>query len=212
MTEKELINQLKSLKNIHPDKNWVALSRANFVETSPKAGILDILGLTIPRFAAVPVLAAIVALVGGAAFLENSGQNGVFVASVRNKSLSAETKEELKAIATVVKQVANEANEANYTVVFNENADKQESFKNELRSRIEAKIGKVKDLFAQLEDGDLAREISLNPRRFEENFKLADAELGKQIKGLLRDAEAALAEGNLIDALDLVNAIEKLLD
>lgn len=190
------------------------LTRANFVETSRKSSMWDIFSLPVPRMAAVPAMAAIVAVVGGVAFLQNSGQGGVFVASVRYKSLSAETKQELqelKKVAIAVKPVS--ANkEASYTVVFDEDADKQESFKTALRNRIEGKIGRIKDLFAQLEDGDLAREISLNPRRFEENFKLADGELGKQVQSLLLDAEKALAEGNLIDALDLVNAIEKLLD
>ena len=99
-----------------------------------------------------------------------------------------------------------------YAVVFDEDGDAQESFKDALRNRIEGKIGRINDLFAQLEDGDLAREISLNQRRYDENFKLADSELGAQVKVLLADAEAALEEGDLIYALDLVNAIDKLLD
>lgn len=208
MTEKELINQLKSLKNIHPDRNWVAFTRLQFIDSSPKTStsIFDIFSFAVPRMAAIPVMALIVALVGGIAFVQNSGQDGNFVASVRSKSLSAETKQEIKEIAVATD------NGLRNTVVFNEDADAQESFKDALRNRIEAKIGRINDLFAQLEDGNLAREISLNPRRFEENFKLADNEVGEQVKTLLAGAEAALAEGNLIDALDMVNAIDKLLD
>jgi hypothetical protein len=197
MNDQQLIHQLKSLKSIHPDRNWVALTRSQFAEMSPKTSILDIFTFAVPRMAAVPVMAAVVALVGGITIARDANyEEGAFVASVRHKSLSLETKEEITA----------------YTVVFDKDQDKQESFKDALRNRIEVKIGKIKDLFAQLEDEDLAREISLNPRRYEENFKLADEELGKQVKTLLAGAEAALAEGNLIDALDLVNAIEKLLD
>lgn len=210
MTEKELINQLKSLQNIHPGKNWVALTRSQLAEASPKISILDIFTFAVPKMAAVPVLAAIVALVGGVAYVQNSGQDGVFVASVRSKSLSAETKAEIKEIASAVSEYPYKS--ASFSVVFDEDSDKQESFKNALRNRIEAKIGRINDLFAQLEDGDLAREIGLNPRRFEENFKLADGKLSEQVKGLLAYAEAALLEGNLIDALELVNAIDKLLD
>ena len=222
MTEKDLITHLKTLKNIHPEQNWVDLTRSKFLETSPRTGILNIFSLTVPKMAAIPVMVAVVALIGGIAIVQDVNyEEGVFVASVRNKSLLAETKEELKEIADDVRgrtpsggttPTVTDGQESALTVVFDENSDAQESFKDALRSRIEAKIGRVNDLFAQLEDGDLARDISLNPRRFEESFKLADNDLGEQVKVLLADAEAALAEGDLIDALDLVNAIEKLLD
>lgn len=217
MNDKLLIEQLKSLRNIHPDKNWVALTRTNLQESAAisqkSAEISGGLGwftFVVPKPLAVPVLAAIVALVGGVAYVQNSGQEGVFVSSVKNKSLSVETKEEIKEIASAVSEYSHKS--ASFSVVFNEDSDAQTSFKDALRNRIEAKIGRIKDLFAQLEDGDLAREISLNPRRLEENFKLADGKLAEQVKTLLADAEAALLDGNLIDALELVNAIDKLLD
>ena len=211
MDDQQLINQLKNLKNIHPEQNWVVLTRTKFAETStPSASIMDIFFFAVPRMAAVPALAAILAFIGGVSYLANSGEDGVFVASVRNKSLSMETKEEIRELSALISRDPHKS--ASNAVVFNEDAGRQESFKNALRNRIEAKIGIIKDLFAQLEDGDLAREISLNPRRLEENFKLADGEIGAQVKALLADAEAALAEGNLIDALDLVNAIDRLLN
>ena len=221
MTENDLIAQLKTFKNMHPDQSWVDLGRSKFSESNPKTGILNIFSLAVPRMAAIPVMVAVVALIGGISLVQDADyEEGVFVASVRYKSLSVETKEELKEIAEDVRGgtasggTAPAATEtpASYTVVFDEDGDAQESFKDALRRRIESKIGKVNDLFAQLEDEDLARDISLNPRRYEENFKLADAELGGQVRILLADAEAALAEGDLIGALDLVNAIEKLLD
>jgi hypothetical protein len=170
-----------------------------------------IFAFPVPKMAAIPVMAAVVALIGGVAVLKDANYDeGVFVASVRYKSLSVETKDEIRELSALISRDPHKS--ASFSVVFDEDADKQESFKNALRNRIEAKIGIIKDLFAQLEDGDLAREISLNPRRLAENFKLADGEIGAQVKALLADAEAALAEGNLIDALDLVNAIERLLD
>jgi len=221
MTENDLIAQLKTLKNMHPDQSWVDLGRSKFSESNPKTGILNIFSLAVPRMAAIPVMVAVVALIGGISLVQDADyEEGVFVASVRYKSLSVETKEELKEIASItsgspqssLSLAAGQTDTGVSTVVFDEDGDAQEGFKDALRRRIESKIGKVNDLFAQLEDEDLARDISLNPRRYEENFKLADAELGGQVRMLLADAEAALAEGDLIGALDLVNAIENLLD
>lgn len=193
------------------------ISNTNLQMAANATNIFDrIFSFGVPKPLAIPAMAAIVVLIGGVAFVQNNGQEGVFVASVRQ---GADTRgpdadgrgNSLRDSALSQRNSAVKDSAENFTVVFDEDSDKQESFKNALRNRIEAKIGRVKDLFAQLEDGDLAREISLNPRRYEENFKLADAELGKQIKSLLAEAEAALAEGDLIDALDLVNAIDKLL-
>ena len=227
MTEKDLIAQLKILKNVHPEQSWVDLTRSRFSNTNPQVmanGInifKRIFAFPVPKMAAVPVMAAVVVLVGGIFLVQDANyEEGELVMSVRHKSLSVETKEELKEIASIASGspqsslplAAGQADTDVSAVVFNEDGDAQESFKDALRNRIEDKIGRINDLFAQLEDGDLARDISLNLRRFEENFKLADNELGEQVKVLLADAEAALEEGNLIDALDLVNAIDKLLD
>lgn len=230
MTDQELIRQLKILKNIHPDSAWVDLTRSQFSNINPQittntANIFKrIFTLNIPRPLAISAMAAIVAIVGGISFVQN-GKDNVGTFAYNTKPLSAETREELKEIASLVSKTvptiirsdagiaASDASERRvYTVVFDEDSDAQESFKDALRNRIEAKISKINDLFAQLEDGDLARDISLNSRRFEESFKIADSELGEQVKVLLADAEDALDDGDLIGALDLVNAIDKLLE
>jgi hypothetical protein len=135
-----------------------------------------------------------------------------FASIVSSGKISEETALELDEIKQLITETAPEKpSSASHAVVFNEDSDERDNFKDLLRSRIESKINIIQDSFDQLNDGELALEISLNPRRFEENFKLVDEELAKQIKSLLEQAQEALDEGDLITALDLVNAAEKLL-
>ena len=225
MNDKELIAQLKSLKNIHPDKDWVILTRNNLVgaKASPRFSISHLLDLNffVPRPVAVSVLGLVVVVAFTASFM-NYGliedETGSDFASVsRYGAISNDTVQELKEVIAAVN--GSEVGEVSagstvdYTVVFSEDSDKRENFKDALRNRIESKIGFYNDLFAQLNDGDASREISLNPRREELSFNLAyeDAAAQSQIEALLEDAQAALDEGNLIDALDIVVAIDKLL-
>ena len=233
MNDKELITQLKSLKNIHPDKDWVILTRNNLVgaastrlgeagaKANPRFSISHLLDLNffVPRPVAVSVLGLIVVVAFTASFM-NYGliedETGSDFASVsRYGAISNDTVQELREIVDDVRgpTPSGGTTPTDYTVIFNEDSDERENFKDALRNRIESKIGFYNDLFAQLNDGDASREISLNSRREELSFKLAyeDAAAQSQIEKLLEDAQAALDEGNLIDALDLVVAIDKLL-
>jgi len=209
MTDKDLIVQLKTLKNIHPDKNWVHLTRTSF---RVERGNL----VSVPGFLAMPAMAGFAALVAifsvYQAGLINKESASNFAAIVSPGKISDETVSEINEIKQLVEET-NPQNPISYshTVVFNEDSNERDNFKDLLRDRIESKINIILDSFDQLNDGDLAFEISLNPRRFEENFKLVDEELATQVRSLLEQAQEALDEGDLINALDLVNAIEKLL-
>lgn len=210
MTDKDLIAQLKTLKNIHPDKSWVYLAKKGLVRESPFVYFL------IPRLFAFPALAVLTALIGGFSIYQlelidkESASN--FAAIMSPGKISQETALEIDEIKQLVVEVdAENTSSASQTVVFNEDSDERDNFKDLLRSRIESKINIIQDSFDQLNDGALALEISLNPRRFEENFKLVDEEIARQVKSLLEQAQEALDEGDLITALDLVNAAEKLL-
>ena len=163
MTDQELIRQLKILKNIHPDSAWVDLTRSQFSNINPQittntANIFKrIFTLNIPRPLAISAMAAIVAIVGGISFVQN-GKDNVGTFAYNTKPLSAETREELKEIASLVSKTvptiirsdagiaASDASERRvYTVVFDEDSDAQESFKDALRNRIEAKISKINE-------------------------------------------------------------------
>lgn len=224
MRDRDLINQLKTLKNIHPDKNWVALTRSRITQMDADGktderrygfSLTHLFGLTIPRQVTVSVLGLIV-LVTATASVAQLGPGNDFASISRYEPVSSETIQELKEIAESVIGNDFEARDSSienvdYTVVFNEDSDKRESFKDALRNRIESKISFYNDLLSQLDDGDLAREISLNPSRGELYSKLTNEETAEQVKELLEGAREALDEGSLIDALDLVTAIDRLL-
>lgn len=222
MTDQELVKQLKTLKNISPDKEWVNFTRSQFIaEKKAGSNIFDILMFAVPRPVAVMAMASMVALAGGAHIYNvglinfEVGNSPALTASLMH--VSSETAEEVAEIQEivakkVVKHDTNTANEGSAnTVVFNQDAEERENFQALLKERIETKIAIFNDLFAQLESGEAVREILLNPRRYEENFEVIAGELGEQVKDLLKEAEQALLEGDLISALDLVNAIEKLI-
>lgn len=224
MNEQELIKQLKTLKNISPDKEWVNFTRSQFIpgKAAGTRSIFDIFMFAVPRPAAVIVMVGVVVVAGAmnmqsAGVLEfEVGTSPALTASL--KHVSGETAEEVAEIQEIVArklvtQYANTANEGSVnTVVFNKDAEERENFQALLKERIETKIARFNDLFAQLESGESVLEILANPRRYEQNFKVIAGELGSQIKDLLEQAEQALAEGDLITALDLVNAIEKLIE
>lgn len=231
MTEKDIVKNLKGLKtDIHPDKNWVLLTRqrllgeekinrslsfsgiskAFFTTYAPKPAMVYAAGVFIVVFVAV--------LAGGYNRTLDEIANNGFGGVHRYGNISGEAIAELNKIAKSAnltaalgdKEAITKPNTSN-TVVFREGIDKQELFKKALKENIETKINKLRDSLAQLEDGALAREISLNSRKFEENFeKLANKEIASQVGDLLDGAEGALEDGNLIDALDLVIAAEKL--
>lgn len=235
MTDKDLILELQTLKSVHPDKRWVVLTRERFAGDGVRVGAWQVWGVFVSRMlnaavsypAAVSVAVVALVLTGGisAQFTgrmhEELGKNLSFAVPSHREHVSYETTKELAeikqlAIRSVKTDNETRANNAvaqnsEHTVVLNENSDREAQFKKVLRERIESKIIQVKDLFAQLENGDSAREISLNHRRYEENFKLADEKVAMQVRDLLKEAESALGDGNLIDALDVVNTIEKLL-
>ncbi|MBI1888778.1 MAG: hypothetical protein HYS15_02510 [Candidatus Spechtbacteria bacterium] len=232
MTDQDLISQLQTLKTIHPDKRWVVLARERFAgEEGASAGlwqvsktfISSIFNATVSYPAAISVAVVALVLTGGISAQSigkmrgEIGENVSLATLPHHRHISAETAAELvemkqlavdKSVKTKEKNVG--VKDSEHAVVLNENSDKEAQFKNVLRERIESKIAQVKDRFAQLENGDSALEISLNPRRYEENFKLADEKIALQANDLLKEAETALLDGNLIDALDFVNAIEKL--
>ena len=90
MTEKDLISQLKTLRNVHPDQSWVVLTRSQFSNVNPQTtanarNIFErIFSFPVPKMAAVSAMAAVVALVGGIAIVQEANyEEGVFVASVR---------------------------------------------------------------------------------------------------------------------------------
>ena len=209
MTDQDLIVQLKTLKNIHPDSNWVNLRRMSL---RPERGNL----FSVPGFLAMPSLAGFAALIAIFSVYQvgliNKESASNFASIVSPGKISEETASEINEIKKFAEEIATQnPTSSSHTVVFNEDSDERDNFKDLLRDRIESKINIIQDSFDQLNDGDLALEISLNPRRFEENFKLVDEELAIQVRSLLEQAQEALDEGDLINALDLVNAIEKLL-
>lgn len=215
MTESELISQLKTLRSINPDEKWVNLTRTRIIL---KGGIFGIFNFAIPKPVAISAMAMAVAVVGGfniysAGFMDTEiGSSPALTASLRH--VLAETAEEVAEVQQIAHETVNPPkNNQNsaHTVVFNQEAEEHENFQALLRERIEKKIAYVKDLFAQVEDGERVREIMQNPRRYEENFKIFGEGLEEQVSALLTDAEKALAEGDLITALDLINAIDKLI-
>lgn len=220
MTESELIKQLKDLGSIELDREWVVLTRASFIPQKNR-NIFDVFSLVIPKPFAISAMAAIVALLGGVHIYNTGlidvevGKSVALTASLEH--VSDETAGEVAEIQEVaVKKVTEKnshktAEDNKHAVVFNKDAEERENFQTLLRERIETKIAYVKDLFAQVEDGESIREILQNPRRYEENFKIFGEGLDEQVKQLVMDAEEALADGDLITALDLVNAIEKLI-
>jgi len=217
MNEQELITQLKELRNIYPDQEWVVFTRAKLF--GENLSVLDrIFGFVVPKPLAIFAMAVVVALLGGinvhnAGIVDfEIGASPALTASL--KHVSNETAVEVAEVQQIVSATIappKENEDSAHTVVFNKDAEERENFQALLRKRIETKIAYVKDLFAQVEDGDLVREIMQNPRRYEENFKIFGDGLDSQVKSLLEDAEKALIEGDLISALDLVNAIEKLI-
>lgn len=227
MNDRQLIQQLKLLKNIHPDKHWVALTRSRITQMNVDGktderrygfSLTHLFGLTIPRPVTVSVL-GLIAIITVTASISQRDAGNDFASISRYEPISGETIQELKEIADYVggRTPSGETTPitaetlVDYTVVFSEDSDKRESFKNALRDRIEAKIGFYSDLLEQLNDGDLTKEISLNSRREELFSKLTDTDIANQVIELLEDAQDALDDGNLIDALDLVNAIERLI-
>jgi len=217
MTDKELITQLKTLRDIHPDKEWADLTRTRLF--GQKTRILEkIFAFAVPNPLAISAMAVVVAVLGGvnvynAVIIEfEVGNSPALTASLKHvadetASEVAEIQQKVSAMAVSAKASENPA----HAVVFNKDAEERENFQALLRERIETKIAYVKDLFAQVEDGDAVREIMQNQRRYEENFKIFGEGLDEQVKELLESAEKALLEGDLITALDLVNAIDKLI-
>lgn len=235
MNERELVNQLKILKNISPDKEWTDLLRSKFI-TRDTSFFARIFSVGMPHYIAIPSMAVFVAVLGGVgvynAWTVDSevGASPALTASL--KHVSSETIRELteiQGLATGMIRIKSgkenmqeekvgerdysdgEEDSDSHTVVFNKDADERENFQALLRERIKTKIDYVADLFAQVDNSELVREITQNQRRYEENFKFFGEGLAEQIKVLLNDAEKALSEGDLITALDLVNAIEKLI-
>lgn len=245
MNDQELIRQLKGFKNIHPSKEWVNFTRAQFASKNHNKNkifnIFKVFELALPRPASVAILASVVVLLGGVhvyrvGLVESEvGSSPALTASLRH--VSRETAQEVAEIQELARSEISanggkkntrmgkidegdylstqgrEIVEGNYpdshTVVFNKDAEERENFQTLLEDRIKTKIAFFKDLFAQLDDGERVREITLNPRRFEENFKGVVGERGEQVLELLNEVDQALEEGDLIIALDLVNAIEK---
>lgn len=237
MTEQELIRQLKNLKSIEPERQWVVLTRASLILLPRKnKSIFNVFSFVIPKPLAISVMAIVVAVLGGAHVynveLADLEINRIIALTASLKHVADETAAEVAEIQELARVEASakgskgntrgEGGKGNYgsdsgadgsshAVVFNKDAEERESFQIFLKERIETKIAFFKDLFAQLDDGERVREITLNPRRYEENFQGVVSEQGEQILELLNEAEQALAEGDLITALDLVNAIEKLI-
>ncbi len=237
MTDKELFVQLKILRDIRPDKAWADFTRTRLLGYNNSniniINILDMLerifGFAVPKSLAISAMAVVVAAVGGlnvynAGIVDlEIGNSPALTASLRH--VTDETASEVAEIQELARietrggkgnglketKGINSPDSNAPTVIFNKDAEERENFQAILRERIQIKIGYVKDLFAQVEDGDAVREIMQNQRRYEENFKIFGEGLDDQVKDLLADAEQALLEGDLITALDLVNAIEKLI-
>lgn len=211
MTDHDLIAQLKTLKNIRPEQEWVVLTRQNLMEKNEvqkvsasikvSTRILDLFGFTVPRLVAVPALVAVVAVVGGISVIQEgqiqgeSGSNFASVSKIYSLGILNEgVGQELEAIAqeaapsgeVVIERP--QTQDGSYTVIFKKDADFTERFKRMLKDRIEVKIYQVQ----------------------QEAKDLADEELQRQVNSLLQAARESFAAGELIEALELVTAAEKL--
>jgi len=223
MTEQQLINQLKTLKNIHPEQNWVHLTRGKLtakpllraeslaslginsaiyriVTSVAKGNLLAVINRVVPSPVAVSTLAAIVMVVGVVSVVQEGQiqqESGLNFASVSKiypfVTVDLDAGRELEAIAKEAApngevMVAN-PQDGSYTVIFKEDADSTERFKRMLKDRIEVKIYEVS----------------------QEAEELSEEELKRQVESLLQAARKAFAAGELIEALELVTAAEKLL-
>jgi len=202
MTDHDLITQLKTLKNIRPEQNWVNLTREKLMsQGSPSTGTIfsifsGILTFSIPRPVAIPALVAVVAVVGAISVVQEGqiqGESGSNFASVSkiypiDDGVGQELEAIVKEAAPNGEVVVEKPQNGSYTVIFNEDADSTERFKRMLKDRIEVKIYQVQ----------------------KEAENLENKELQRQLESLLQDAREAYAAGELIEALELVTAAEKL--
>ena len=245
MTNRDLIKQLKELKQINPDKEWVALTYSKLLSNTSisyiekpnsKSGLFGGLDYMLKmasngRFSYAAVAVFVFAF-------------GVFSTTYTSKSLSEidiisasmdfigsqdkkvriviDDSENVvnKEVANAIKKIANEAgasfsntvsiksnsdsydnkdvfiaisdleltDEGGYTVVFKENSNSKERFTRIIIDTIEVKIYDIS-----------------------QSAKSEDEKIRQQTEAILSDARKAYGSGELIEALELVNAAEKYL-
>jgi hypothetical protein len=218
MTEKDIIFQLKSLQKLQADETWVNATRSNLLqsfEIVPQQRVKkwDTLFTWInPRYASYFFALFLMMILGMSftfvqqesheAHVSHIPSNNIFISSPNldvgldedgnQESGTGDVSEDVNRLVEAADntddQVAIESNTTDLTVMFQEDSDSKDRFKRMLKDRVEVKV------------------YNLN-----QQIEGKDEQVQRQIMSILDEVGKAFQEGELIEALELVTAAEKLL-